>query len=248
VALLLAVIASLETLLCVEATDRLDPQRRITPTNRELKAQGLGNIISGLVGGLPVTQVIVRSTANIPFGGRTKLSAILHGILLALCVVAIPGVLNLIPLATLAAVLFVVGYKLAKPALFAQMYRHGWEQFVPFMITVIGIVATDLLLGIAIGMLTGVVIVLYHNLRNPFTVEQHAPGSPEYLITLAEEVSFLNKGRILQQLQMVPEGSHVVIDGTRSKVVDFDVRQILRDFRVGAPGRGIQAEFRGITL
>jgi len=248
VALLLAVIASLETLLCVEATDRLDPQRRITPTNRELKAQGLGNIISGLVGGLPVTQVIVRSTANITFGGRTKLSAILHGILLALCVVAIPGVLNLIPLATLAAVLFVVGYKLAKPALFAQMYRHGWEQFVPFMITVIGIVATDLLLGIAIGMLTGVVIVLYHNLRNPFTVEQHAPGSPEYLITLAEEVSFLNKGRILQQLQMVPEGSHVVIDGTRSKVVDFDVRQILRDFRVGAPGRGIQAEFRGITL
>jgi len=248
VAVVLAVIASLETLLCVEATDRLDPQRRITPTNRELKAQGLGNIVSGLIGGLPVTQVIVRSSANITFGGRTKLSTILHGVLMALCVVAIPRVLNLIPLATLAAILFVVGYKLAKPALFAQMYRHGWEQFVPFLFTVVGIVATDLLRGIAIGMATGVAIVLYHNLRNPFTVSQHVPESPEYVITLAEEVSFLNKGRILEQLQMVPDGSHVVIDGTRSKVIDFDVREILRDFQFGAPVRGIRAEFRGIAL
>jgi len=248
VALVLAVIASLETLLCVEATDRLDPQKRITPTNRELKAQGLGNIVSGLIGGLPVTQVIVRSTANITFGGRTKMSAILHGVLLMICVVAIPGVLNLIPLATLAGILFVVGYKLAKPALFRQMYRHGWEQFVPFVVTVVGIVATDLLRGIAIGLATGVAIVLHHNLRNPFTVSQHRPETSEYVITLAEEVSFLNKGRILEQLQLVPADSHVVIDGSRTKVVDFDVREILRDFRIGAPARGITAEFRGITL
>ncbi len=248
VAVVLAVIASLETLLCVEATDRLDPEKRITPTNRELKAQGLGNIVSGLIGGLPVTQVIVRSTANITFGGRTKLSAILHGVLLMICVMAIPGVLNLIPLATLASILFVVGYKLAKPALFRQMYRHGWEQFVPFLVTVVGIVATDLLRGIAIGLATGVAIVLHHNLRNPFSVSQHAPETSEYVITLAEEVSFLNKGRILEQLQLVPKDSHVVIDGSRSIVVDFDVREILRDFQLGAPARGIRAEFRGINL
>jgi SulP family sulfate permease len=223
VALVLAAIASIETLLCVEATDRLDPEKRITPTNRELKAQGLGNIVSGMIGGLPITQVIVRSSANIAFGGRTKLSTILHGILILVSVATIPALLNLIPLATLASILFVVGYKLAKPALFRQMYNHGWEQFVPFVATVGGILATDLLRGIGIGLVVGVAVVLHHNLRNPFTVAQHAPETPEYRIQLAEEVSFLNKGRILQQLQLIPPSSHVVIDATRSKVVDFDV-------------------------
>ena len=248
VAFVLAVIASIETLLSVEATDRLDPQKRITPTNRELKAQGVGNIISGLIGGLPVTQVIVRSSANITFGGRTKLSAILHGVLILVCVAAIPRVLNLIPLATLASILFVVGYKLAKPALFAAMYRNGWEQFAPFVATVVGILVTDLLRGIGIGLAVSVVIVLYHNMRNPFTLSQHAPGSAEYQIRLAEEVSFLNKGRILQQLQLIPERSRVVIDATESKTLDFDVQQILEDFRAGAPARDIAVEFRGSTL
>lgn len=248
IAVLLAVIASIETLLCVEATDRLDPQKRITPTNRELKAQGLGNIVSGLLGGLPVTQVIVRSSANITFGGRTKLSAILHGVLILVCVAAIPGVLNLIPLATLASILCVVGYKLAKPALFAAMYRHGWEQFTPFVATVVGILATDLLRGIGIGLAVSVVIVLYHNLRNPFTLSQHAPGTDEYRIRLAEEVSFLNKGRILQQLQLIPAQSRVVIDATESKTLDFDVHEILQDFCAGAPARNIAVELRGITF
>jgi SulP family sulfate permease len=248
VAVVLAAIASIETLLCVEATDRLDPEKRITPTNRELKAQGLGNIVSGMIGGLPVTQVIVRSSANIAFGGRTKLSAILHGFLILISVATIPALLNLIPLATLASILFVVGYKLAKPALFRQMYRHGWEQFVPFVATVAGILATDLLRGIGIGLVVGVAVVLHHNLRNPFTVAQHPPETPEYRIQLAEEVSFLNKGRILQQLQLIPPSSHVVIDGTRSKVVDFDVLEILRDFRAGAPPRQIAVEIHGLTL
>jgi MFS superfamily sulfate permease-like transporter len=248
VAVTLAVIASIETLLCVEATDRLDPQKRITPTDRELKAQGLGNIASGLLGGLPVTQVIVRSSANITFGARTKLSAILHGVLILVCVAAIPRVLNLIPLATLAAILLVVGYKLAKPALFAALYRNGWEQFAPFMATVVGILVTDLLRGIGIGLAVSIVIVLYHNMRNPFTLSQHAPGSDEYRIRLAEEVSFLNKGRILQQLQRIPERSRVVIDATESKVLDFDVQEMLRDFRAGAPARNIAVELRGITL
>ena len=248
IAVVLAVIASLETLLCVEATDRLDPQKRITPTNRELKAQGLGNIVSGLLGGLPVTQVIVRSSANITFGARTKASAVLHGVLILVCVTAIPQVLNLIPLATLAAILFVVGYKLAKPPLFVAMYRNGWEQFAPFIATVAGILATDLLRGIGIGLAVSIVIVLYHNLRNPFTLSQHAPGTDEYRLRLAEEVSFLNKGRILQQLQLIPQRSRVVIDATDSKVIDFDVREILREFRAGAPARNIAVEFRGITL
>ncbi len=248
IAVVLAVIASIETLLCVEATDRLDPQKRITPTNRELKAQGIGNIISGLIGGLPVTQVIVRSSANITFGGRTKLSAILHGAFILICVAAIPRVLNMIPLATLAAILFVVGYKLAKPALFAQMYRHGWEQFAPFIATVVGILATDLLRGIGIGMAVGVAIVLHHNLRNPFTVREHAPSTNNFRIQLAEEVSFLNKGRILQQLAIIPDQSHVVIDASQSRVVDFDVREILREFRTSAPARGIAVEFHGTIL
>ncbi|MCC7001158.1 MAG: SulP family inorganic anion transporter [Gemmatimonadaceae bacterium] len=248
IALVLAFVASIETLLCVEATDRLDPQKRITPTNRELKAQGLGNIVSGMIGGLPITQVIVRSSANITFGGRSKLSAILHGFWILLSIATMPWVLNKIPLATLAAVLFVVGYKLAKPALFQQMYRHGWEQFVPFMATVVGILATDLLRGIAIGMGVAVVVVLHHNLRNPFTVAQHEPGTEAYRIQLAEEVSFLNKGRVLQQLSAIPNGGRVVIDATRSKVIDFDVREILREFKLSAPTRDISVEFHGLTL
>ena len=248
IAVVLAVIASIETLLCVEATDRLDPLKRITPTNRELKAQGVGNIISGLIGGLPVTQVIVRSSANITFGARTKLSAILHGFFILICIAAIPRVLNMIPLATLAAILFVVGYKLAKPALFAQMYRHGWEQFAPFIATVVGILATDLLRGIGIGLVVGVAIVLHHNLRNPFTVTQHVPSTNDFRIQLAEEVSFLNKGRILQQLAIIPDQSRVLIDASQSRVVDFDVREILREFRASAPLRGIAVEFHGTIL
>ena len=244
----LAIVASIETLLCVEATDRLDPQKRITPTNRELKAQGVGNIVSGLIGGLPVTQVIVRSSANIAFGGRTKLSTMLHGLLILIGIATMPQLLNLIPLATLASILLIVGYKLAKPALFKRLYRDGWEQFLPFTATVTGILATDLLRGIAIGLAVAIVIVLRHNARNPFTVAAHAPGSPDFRIVLAEEVSFLNKGRILQQLQLIPEDTRVVIDGSQSKVVDFDVREILRDYCSGAAARNIAVEVRGITL
>ena len=162
VAIVIAIVASLETLLCVEATDKLDPYKRVTPTNRELKAQGLGNIVSGLIGGLPVTQVIVRSSANISFGGKTKLSSILHGVFLLISAITIAGLLNMIPLASLAAILIMVGYKLAKPALFQQMYKLGWEQFVPFVATVVGILATDLLKGIIIGIVFGIFYTLRH--------------------------------------------------------------------------------------
>jgi len=248
VAVVMAIVASLETLLCVEATDRLDPYKRVTPTNRELKAQGLGNMVSGFIGGLPITQVIVRSSANIAFGGKTKLSAIIHGFFLLICVVAIPHILNLIPLATLAAILFVVGYKLAKPSLFKQMYSHGWEQFVPFMATVLGILFTDLLKGIGIGMVVGIFIILRHNYKNPFYfLKNDIPKGGVYNIALADQVSFLNKGSILQELNQVPDGAKVVIDASRSKVIDFDVVEIIRDFETNAKERGITVEVKGFT-
>ena len=167
-AVTIAIVASLETLLCVEATDKLDPYKRITPTNQELKAQGIGNISSGFVGGLPITQVIVRSSANIQSGGRTKMSAILHGFLLLISALAIPFVLNLIPLASLAAILFVVGYKLAKPTLFQQMYKLGISQFLPFVVTIVGIVFTDLLIGIGLGLVVAIFQILLNNFERPF--------------------------------------------------------------------------------
>ncbi len=247
-AITLAVVASLETLLCVEATDRLDPQKRVTPTDRELKAQGLGNIVSGLIGGLPVTQVIVRSSANIQSGGRTKLSAILHGVLLLVAVLAAPTLLNKIPLATLAAVLLTVGYKLAKPALFAQMYRLGWAQFVPFTVTVVGILATDLLVGIGLGMTVAVFLLLLTNYRNPYFVNMktHRPGDVVRL-ALSEDVSFLNRAAILRTLNDIPEGTKVEIDARRTVHIDHDVFEILKDFQQTAPLRNIDLTLTGLT-
>ena len=242
-AVVLALIASLETLLCVEATDKLDPFKRTTPTNRELKAQGLGNMISGLIGGLPVTQVIVRSSTNITFGGRTKASTILHGVLLLVTAFAIPNVINMIPLASLACILFVVGYKLAKPALFKSMYQLGWYQFIPFIATVIGIVLTDLLKGIAIGMAVSIFYILRNNYKNPYDFQKaKVNGKDTYKILLSEEVSFLNKGSILQTINQVPAGSHVVIDGSRSKIVDHDVIEVINDFTVNAANRDVDVQ------
>ena len=245
VAVVLAVIASLETLLCVEATDKMDPYKRVTPTNRELKAQGLGNIVSGLIGGLPVTQVIVRSSANITFGVKSKMSAIYHGFFLLISVITISHVLNMIPLATLAAILFVVGYKLAKPALFKQMYKLGWEQFVPFMATVTGILFTDLLKGIGIGMAVAIFYILRNNFRNAFAYDKEELGrSGEHLITLSEETSFLNKGSILQMLKDLPENTKLVIDCTKSKSIHYDVIEIIRDFQISAKVRNITVEIK----
>ena len=241
VALTLAIVASLETLLCVEATDKLDPNKSVTPTNRELKAQGIGNIISGLIGGLPVTQVIVRSSANITFGGKTKLSTILHGCFLLICVLTIPAILNRIPLATLACILFVVGYKLAKPSLFVAMYRMGWDQFVPFIVTVAAIVLTDLLKGIGVGMVVAVFYILRNHYRNAYSLERLSQddGQPFFRMLLAEEVSFLNKGNILRTLNELPQGSRVVIDGSFTKVIDHDVIDVIRNFMITGVRRNI---------
>lgn len=247
-AVVLAIIASLETLLCVEATDKLDPMKRVTPTNRELKAQGVGNLISGLIGGLPVTQVIVRSSANITFGAKTKMSAILHGIWLLLSAITIAGLLNMIPLASLAVILIMVGYKLAKPSLFASMYRLGWEQFVPFVATVIGILITDLLTGIAIGMVFGVFFTLHHSYRNSHYVKDStttSDGRKVHHLVLAEEVSFFNKASILQVLEEIPQDSKVVIDFTNSKSVAYDVAEFIRDYQLHAKLKNIEVETIG---
>ena len=245
IAIVLAIVASLETLLCVEATDKLDPAKRVTPTNRELKAQGLGNIISGLIGGLPITQVIVRSSANINFGGKTKISAILHGVFLLISAIFIASLLNLIPLASLAAILLMVGYKLAKPSLFKQMYKLGWEQFIPFLATVVAILATDLLKGITVGILFGIFYTLRHSYRNSHHVKDIVSdenGTSVHHLVLAEEVSFFNKASLLNTLDTIPVNSKVVIDCTNSKSIAYDVIEIINDYELNAKTKNIIVE------
>ncbi len=237
----IALVASLETLLCVEATDKLDPEKRVTPTNRELLAQGAGNILSGFIGGLPITQVIVRSSANIQSGGKTKSAAIIHGFLLIASVAAIPFLLQKIPLSVLAAVLFIVGFKLAKPSTFKAMYDGGWTQFVPFIVTVVGIVALDLLKGLALGLVVGIIIVLYKSYRNShfLHMENDDPTDGKVKMTLAEEVTFFNKGAILKELDALPENSYLELDVRKTRYLDPDIIEILEDFAFKAKQRNI---------
>ena len=245
IAIVLAIVASLETLLCVEATDKMDPDKRITPTNRELKAQGLGNVISGLIGGLTVTQVIVRSSANISFGAKTKISAILHGFFLLISALTIASVLNMIPLASLAAILLMVGYKLAKPSLFKQMYKLGWEQFVPFIVTVVAILTTDLLKGITAGMIVGGFYALLHSYRNSHHMEEvitTEEGNQIHHLVLAEEVSFFNKASVVKALDKIPANSKVIIDFSKSKSVAYDVLELIKDYEINAKTKNITVD------
>ena len=240
----IALVASLETLLCVEATDKMDPEKNVTPTNRELLAQGTGNIISGLIGGLPITQVIVRSSANIQSGGKSKLSAIFHGFLLLISVILIPKLLNMIPLSVLAAILFIVGFKLAKPALFVQMYKLGWKQFVPFSVTVFGIIFTDLLVGICLGLVVGVFIILLKSYQNShfLHMEDVSNGKHKIKMTLAEEVTFFNKGAILKELDSLPRDTYLEINLIKTRYLDPDIIEILDNFSVKAKERNIDIQ------
>lgn len=228
----IALVASLETLLCVEATDKLDPEKRVTPTNRELLAQGIGNMFSGFIGGLPVTQVIVRSSANIQSGGRTKMSAIIHGFFLLISVILIPKLLNKIPLSVLAAVLLIVGFKLAKPSTFKSIYKLGWKQFLPFIITVLGIVFTDLLIGIGLGLAVGVSIILIKSFQNShFLHKENTPEGKDHVkMMLAEEVTFFNKAAILKELDNLKENSFLELNVTKTIYLDNDIIEILEDF------------------
>ena len=247
-AITLAAVASIETLLCVEATDRLDSEKRVTPTNRELVAQGVGNVFSGLIGGLPITQVIVRSSANIQSGARTKLSAIIHGLLLLIFVAVLSRVMNLIPLAVLASILFVVGYKLARPSLFVDMYQRGASQFGPFVVTIVGILLTDLLTGVGLGLASAVLLILRRNYLNSHTLhlEQHDELDGRHVahLELGEHVSFLSRGEIVRRLREIPDGSEVLLDLSRCASMDPEVAEILDDFRESASSRGLRVEIR----
>lgn len=239
-AVVLAVVGSLETLLCVEASDKQDPQRRITPTNRELTAQGVGNMVSGLIGGLPVTQVIVRSSVNVQAGGKTKMSAIIHGFIILLSIILIPDLLNMIPLSTLAAILFVVGYKLAKPALFKKKYEQGIGQFVPFMATIIGILLTDLLIGIGIGLAVSIFFILYNNYKIPIIINKEMEKQGHIYLHLTEDVSFLKKASLQKVLYDIPENREVTIDASKTYYIHQDVVDIIEDFRIAAVSKNIK--------
>jgi len=252
VAFTIALVASLETLLCVEATDKLDPDKNVTPTNRELLAQGTGNIISGMIGGLPITQVIVRSSANIQSGGRSKMSTIIHGFLLLISIMIIPRLLNMIPLSVLAAVLLIVGYKLAKPALFKKMYDLGWKQWVPFNVTVFGIVFIDLLYGIGLGLAVGIVVILIKSYQNSHFLHKEGDelNDGRIKMTLAEEVTFFNKGAILNELDNIAENSYLELDVRKTRYLDNDIIEILDDFAFKAANRNITIKLiseRGIV-
>ena len=244
IAATIAVVASLETLLSIEACDKLDPFKRITPLNRELKAQGVANVFSGLIGGLPVTSVIVRSSANINAGARTKASAITHGLILFLAILAIPRILQLIPLASLAAILLAVGYKLTKPALYKSMWNKGMSQFLPFIATIIGVLFTDLLEGVFIGLIVAVFFILKTNFKEAILMVSEGKN---YLIRLTKDVSFLNKATLRKNLRAIPNDTSVVIDATQANFIDNDIYETIEDFIDGAKAKNIHVDLKNIS-
>jgi carbonic anhydrase len=238
-ALTLAVVASLKTLLSVEAVDKMDPYKRVTPTNRELIAQGIGNFCSGLIGGLPLAQVIVRSSVGVQSGAKTKATAIIGGLLLLFAVLFIPTLLNKIPLASLASVLLVVGYKLIRPSVFATMYKAGMYHFIPFFVTILGMIFTDLLFGLVIGLVAALFSILLENYKSPFYFNESHIGN-KTILKFSEHISFLNKANIQKTLEQLPDHSEVVIDATRSKYIDYDVFEIIENFKIEAKRKHIK--------
>jgi MFS superfamily sulfate permease-like transporter len=240
-AVTLAIVASLETLLGIEAVDKLDPLKRVTPTNKELKAQGFGNIVSGLIGGLPLTSVIVRSSANVSAGGKTKQATIFHGLLLLLCAALIPNLLNKIPLSALAGILIFTGYKLAKITLFKEFYQKGLNQFIPFCVTIIAILFTDLLIGISIGIAVSMIFIIRSNFKTAVLVVN---DNNNYLIRFKKDVSFLNKPIIKSELELVPENANLVIDVARAEYIDKDVIDEINSFLYHAHLKNIKVALR----
>lgn len=243
-ALTIALIGSIETLLCLEATDKLDPLRRVSRPNRELMAQGVGNIAAGLLGGIPMTSVIVRSSANIYAGGRTRLAGFVHGVFLLVSVLALPGLLTRIPLAALAAVLMLVGYKLANIKLVVRTYRDGMDQFLPFIVTAVSVVSFDLLSGVAIGSIVGLLVVLKMNYHLAFTLIH---DNDHFYLRFAKDVSFLQKISIKKALARIPDDSTVFIDGGGAMFIDYDVLEIIEDFKRSAFDRNINVQVRNLN-
>ena len=240
-ALTIAVVGSLETLLSLEAADRLDPYKRISSSNRELRAQGIGNIVAGLIGGIPVTSVVVRTAANVEAGGRTRLSTVIHGLLLLASVILLPGMLRLTPLASLATILIMVGYKLTKPTLYHANFRQGWDQFIPFVITTVAVVFLDLLSGVLVGMAFGVFFVIRTNHHEAITVVSR---DSNYLFRFTKDASFVNKNEFRRKLRELPEGSKLLVDGSRALFIDHDILEILDDFRQLAQHKNIEIEVK----
>jgi MFS superfamily sulfate permease-like transporter len=240
VAATLAVVGSIETLLCIEATDKLDPEKRISDPNRELRGQGIGNICCGLLGGLPITSVIVRSSANVYAGARSRLSTLVHGLVLLLAVVFLGGLLNRVPLAALATVLIVVGYKLASRKIIAEMWQQGLTQFIPFAVTLAAIVFTDLLKGIAIGLLTGLFFVVRSNYHAAITM---VSNENNWLLRFNKDISFIHKSELKRKLRRIPDQARLIVDGTKALYVDGDIYETLREFESGTAFRGITVEY-----
>nr|WP_317131337.1 SulP family inorganic anion transporter [Pontibacter mangrovi] len=247
VAVTIAIVASLETLLSIEAIDKLDPHKRRSNTNRELKAQGVGNMVAGLLGGLPMTAVIVRGSTNVAAGAQTRVSSFVHGSFLALSVFLLASLMNQIPLSALAAVLLVVGFKLTKPALYKAQLKLGGEQFIPFIVTILAILFTDLLIGICVGLAVGIFYILKANYKSPYFFHKEEHRDRELIrIKLSEHVSFLNKASIVLTLDHLPNDSHVVIDGESSEYIDYDVLEAIQEFKKTAHERNIHVELINI--
>lgn len=243
----IAIVASLETLLNLDAVDKLDRKQRLSPPSRELWAQGIGNIACGMLGGLPVTSVVIRGSVNVGAGSETKLSAIVHGVLLLVCVMLAPTWLNMIPLSCLAAILLMTGFKLASPKLMRSMWNEGKSQFLPFIITLSAIVATDLLIGIAIGLVVSILFILSSNLTRPIrqVIEKHVGGEVRH-IELANQVSFLNRASLESTLRSAPSGSHILLDARRTDYIDPDILSLIREFKeVTAPAHNVQVSLKG---
>lgn len=249
IAVTLAIVASLETLLSLEATDRLDPLKRTSSADRELRAQGIGNMMSGLLGGLPITAVIVRSSTNINAGAHTKVSCLAHGLLLLASIALLAPLINLIPLASLAAILLYTGYKLAKPALFKQTFQQGMVQFVPFVVTVIAILLTDLLKGIGVGLLCSIYFIVRFNYRSAMSLTQHEmKEGKHYLLRFHKDVSFFNKVPLRRYLESIEANSFLMIDGSRAQFIDPDIQEMLRNFVKASAESNIKVELQNLNV
>ena len=245
--LIIGLLATLETLLCIEAVDKLDKANRITPVNRELIAQGIGNMTCGLLGAIPMTAVVVRGAANVDAGGRTKLSAFTHGLFLLLAVLLVPFLLNKIPYASLAAILLITGYNLTKPKLFHNMWSLGWKQFIPFLITILVILSTDLLIGVAIGLLISIYFIVQNNFKAEYKITKSIHLDIEnYNIKLNSNVTFLNKVKLRKALDEIPEYSVLTIDGSECNFIDYDILEIVSEFHNKAHDRHIELHLKGI--
>ncbi|MEO1653698.1 MAG: SulP family inorganic anion transporter, partial [Bacteroidota bacterium] len=239
--LTIGLVASIESLLTVEAVDKIDPYKRKSPLNRELLAQGTANLTAGLIGGIPLTSVIVRSSANINSGGRTKMAAFFHGIFLLFAVLFISKWMNLVPLASLAAILLVIGYKLTKPSIYKSIFSKGIEQFIPFVVTILAILFTDLLIGVGIGIMVGFIFVIRSNFHSSVLMTR---DGDHYLIRLNKDVSFLNKPLLMECLESIEEGGSVIIDGTRAQFIDSDISEVLEEFKEEARTKNINVIFK----